>query len=638
MVAMRVGIAALVAAFVWATSAFAAPPPLEAYARKPALTSLTISPDGRHVAFGAVHGDDQLVRVRPTVGGLKPRSLNLGDGRLYSITWAGPDHVLVMTRRHYAGSGSLNLPAQDLVQGRSFDVRTGEAVLLLRDTKGAAAVLAGYPMIGRHEGAPAIYTGSFNPSPFTYTLHRVSPDTGMGVRVDKGTINTLEWLVDAEGRLVARTEREDDGRWLLKARAGDQWVTRASIDPKGAPAQLIGLGRDGASVLVSRSQTGEPGLYEIALADGRWSAPLIPVGSRRGSLFFDTAAGGRLAAAQVFDPEPRLISFSPDYERAWKALVAAFPNRNIYPAGFDDAKRKAVVYVTGTDEPGANYLVDLESNSTQLLGKDYPDIPADQLAATREVRYPAQDGLEIPARLTLPRGREAKGLPVIVLAGGYSTGFDWQAQALASRGYAVLQPRVRGPWNSSPELERRGDGEFGRKTVSDYGDGVRWLAEQGLVDPARSCFVGPGLAGYAGLASVTVQEGPYRCVAATNALADPRRYFRRQRELTGSASDANEAALLKLFGVKSLNNPALETLSPVEHAARGKAPVLLVYNEQATGIRPDQSLAMAAALKKAGRRHEVVALPGPAGFDRNETRIAWLQAVVRFLEAENPPA
>jgi hypothetical protein len=33
----------------------------------------------------------------------------------------------------------------------------------------------------------------------------------------------------------------------------------------------------------------------------------------------------------------------------------------------------------------------------------------------------------------------------------------------------------------------------------------------------------------------------------------------------------------------------------------------------------------------------VVALPGPTVFDRDETRIAWLQALVRFLEAENPP-
>jgi dienelactone hydrolase len=637
MVAMRVGIAALAAALVWAAGASAAPPPLEAYARQPALTLLRISPDGRHVAFGIRQGDDQLVRIRPMAGGEASRSLNLGAARLVNVTWAGPNHVIVMTRRHYAGSGSLGLPAQEIVQGRSFDIRTGQAVLLLRDTKGAAAVLNGFPMIGRHEGAPAIYVSSFNPSPMGYSLHRVSPETGLGVRVDKGSLKSLQWLVNPEGQLVAKTEREDDGRWSLKVPAGDQWVTRASIETKGSPPLLAGLGRDATSVLVNRSPTGEEGLYEISLVDGRWSPSLIPAGSLLENLLFDNRAGGRLAAAQFSEPPARLIAFSPEYEQVWNRLVAAFPNRSIFPTGLDDAKQTAIVYASSAYEPGARYMFDLKSNTSRLIAKDY-DIPADQVAVVREIRYPAEDGLEIPARLTLPPGREARALPLIVLSSGSFYGFDWRAQALASRGYAVLQPWVRGVSGVSPEHDRRGEGELGGKGISDYRDGVRWLAQQGLVDPGRACFVGWDIGGYYALAGVTVQEGPYRCAAATNALTDPRRHLRRERELTGPGADAAEAELLKAFGVKTLNHPKLESLSAVEHAARGKASVLLLYSEQATHFRPDQSLAMAAALKKAGRRHEVVALPGSAVFDRNEARLAWLQAVVRFLEAENPPA
>src|SRR4029453_6469019 len=71
------------------------------------------------------------------------------------------------------------------------------------------------------------------------------------------------------------------------------------------------------------------------------------------------------------------------------------------------------------------------------------------LASVKAISYPAADGTRVPAYLTLPPGKEAKGLPAVVLPhGGPSArdewGFDWLAQFLAARGYAVIQPNYRG--------------------------------------------------------------------------------------------------------------------------------------------------------------------------------------------------
>ena len=61
----------------------------------------------------------------------------------------------------------------------------------------------------------------------------------------------------------------------------------------------------------------------------------------------------------------------------------------------------------------------------------------------------ARTGRQIPAYLTLPPGAAGKNLPAVVLPhGGPSArdewGFDWLAQFLAARGYAVIQPNYRG--------------------------------------------------------------------------------------------------------------------------------------------------------------------------------------------------
>ena len=72
-----------------------------------------------------------------------------------------------------------------------------------------------------------------------------------------------------------------------------------------------------------------------------------------------------------------------------------------------------------------------------------------KLGAVRDFNYEARDKYALTAYLTLPPGAEEKNLPVVVMPHGGpeardEPGFDWLAQFLASRGYAVLQPQFRG--------------------------------------------------------------------------------------------------------------------------------------------------------------------------------------------------
>src|SRR5258706_15002566 len=79
-------------------------------------------------------------------------------------------------------------------------------------------------------------------------------------------------------------------------------------------------------------------------------------------------------------------------------------------------------------------------------------------------------------------------------------GLGWWAQAMASRGYAVLQVNFRGSDGFGVKHLEAGYGQWGKKMQTDLSDGVRYLAAQGVIDPKRVCIVGASYGGYAALA------------------------------------------------------------------------------------------------------------------------------------------
>jgi dipeptidyl aminopeptidase/acylaminoacyl peptidase len=240
----------------------------------------------------------------------------------------------------------------------------------------------------------------------------------------------------------------------------------------------------------------------------------------------------------------------------------------------------------------------------------------------------------------LPPGRDPKGLPLVVLPHGGpasrdTPGFDWWAQALASRGYAVLQPNFRGSDGFGRGFREAGYGQWGRKMQTDLSDGVRYLAGQGTIDPARVCIVGASYGGYAALAGATLDTGVYRCAAAVAGVSDLKRMLASQPDY-GRTSTTRYWS--RFMGVEGRNDPQLTALSPVAFADRVTIPILLVHGLDDTVVRYEQSEMMAKALRRAGKPVEFITLAGEDHWlSRGATRLQMLEAVAAFLEKHNPP-
>jgi dipeptidyl aminopeptidase/acylaminoacyl peptidase len=255
----------------------------------------------------------------------------------------------------------------------------------------------------------------------------------------------------------------------------------------------------------------------------------------------------------------------------------------------------------------------------------------------RMIHYQAGDGLDIAAVLTLPPDIPAKNLPIVVLPHGGPgardyPGFDWWAQAFASRGYAVLQPNFRGSTGYGETFRRAGFGEWGRKMQSDMSDGLQYLVSEGVVDPKRACIMGASYGGYAALAGVTLQKGVYRCAVSVAGVSDLG-----ERAYTLLQERGSDSTLRRVLKQEIGSGKDLTAVSPIYFAKSADAPILLIHGKDDIVVHYDQSADMAKALRKAGRPFEFVTLAGEDHWlSKSATRLAMLEAALAFVEKHNP--
>ena len=623
--------------------------PLEAYGRLPAMDQVAISPDGSKIAFAqSINGKTAVV-----VDQLSPASvvLNLppSDLPVRALIWADATHLLVV--KPPAAGGAITFGETYVVQSVDIEKRKVTPLLNFTDTlvrtegPGLANTASEMPQVSTVKGHTTVFLrgatvdGAVNAPALMSSDLAAAKDQVVerGISSDPGR----RWIVDDQGNQIAQTKYEDFAKtWSLRIKQGGNWVEVYAAKAPALPPQVLGLNGDGTLLLLQMVKDGGGAEYRsVSLADGKVSGPLADY-EGYATLIRDPMTQ-RVIGGVKMGMEPSYVFFDAKDQAGWNAVLASFPNEQVDPVSWSRDRSRAIVRLTGVKHGIAYAFVDLGSHKAAMIGQAYQGVTADDLADVNIVKYPAQDGQMIQAFLTVPIGREFKNLPLIVLAhdgpaGRDQAGFDWQAQALASRGYAVLQPQFRGSTGFDPKLEAAGAGEFGRKMQSDLSDGVRALASKGYIDPKRVCIVGVGYGGYAALAGVTLEQGVYRCAVAVAGASDLRKLM--VNRPAGPFGPPPPSPWERFVGAKGPTDPLYEQISPASHAAQAAGPVLLIHAQNDAVAPIQQSWDMEAALKKANKPVELVTLTGDDhGLAREATRLQTLQATVAFLEKNNPP-
>ncbi len=635
----RAGAVALAISMAAGVATAQAPPPtpapLEVYGGMPAYDLVEVSPSGDRLAYIAVVGEDRNLIINDLsdmslIGGVRA-----GDVKVRGLDWIGEDHVVISTSATQS-SAAMGLSRSELWEGQIYSVPSRQVAKVLARTPDVFPRLAGALQV--RDGV--LYSpGSSRKG---IGLYRIDLATGRG-QVIEDPAGAGGYLINGAGQPIARTAWDGrTGEYELQAKRGGFWRTVWRMTALIDPPSLLSLGPNDRTVIIDGTPNDRPdGLHLFDLDSGAWSD--LPFEGRPTSVVTHPSTRLLVGARTETETGTEFQFLDPVADRSWRAVKAAFSGKQSQLVSWSTDLRQIVVFTQGSGDAGPYQLVDLDRRSAEIVGEAYPGLTGAQVGEVRPIAYTAADGLRIPGYLTLPPGvTEPKGLPLVVLAHGGPASrdvlqFDWWAQAIASRGYAVLQPNFRGSDGLGKAHLEAGYGEWGRKMQTDLSDGVRWLAAEGIIDPARVCIVGASYGGYAAMAGPTLDAGVYRCAVSVAGVSDLRRMVQWTAEEANSRNNPTVRYWNRFMGAERLGDRALDDISPARQAARADAPILLLHGADDTVVPFEQSRLMAEALERVGKPHELVRLGGEDHWlSRADTRRRMLVETVRFLESNNP--
>lgn len=326
--------------------------------------------------------------------------------------------------------------------------------------------------------------------------------------------------------------------------------------------------------------------------------------------------------------------FDKEWEEVNNILKSTFSGYESGITSYDDNRTKAIVW-TGNDRlPGKYFLYDFATKETQEIANAYPWLNENDLANMKPISYKSRDGLTIHGYLTLPKGVEAKNLPVVVNPHGGpwardGWGFNPEVQFLANRGYAVLQMNFRGSTGYGKSFWMASFKEWGKKMQDDVTDGVEYLKKEGIADGKHVAIYGGSYGGYTTLAGVAFTPDLYACavdyVGVSNLFTfmntiPPywKPYLDQFHEMVG---DPNKDSLL------------LASASPALHADQIKAPLFIAQGANDPRVNKNESDQMVEALKKRGVEVEYMVKNNEGhGFHNEDNRFDFYGAMEKFFE------
>lgn len=615
--------------------------PRESFAAIPAIDRPELSPDGGTLAMGARRAGKNYLYLHDVLAepstAFKPRLLPLNDATVNWIKWLNDRYMVVSVRSLEFAFGA--------------EVPFDRLFLVSRDASTVARV---GPQIAGISGDDVIYWASdgsyvllnISPSVFSWPdVLKVELPSNKMRKVATGRAGIWRWFANSRGVVVAGVGARPSGyvRVVYRESVSEpfQTILRRQPDTQDDDADPIYFAHiDGdtqKAYTISRRGGDRWGVHEYDLRSKAFGAAIFAHDK------FDVSdleidREGRLRWIGYFDYRYRRKYYGDEDRGFVEDLERAVPGKVAEIVSESRDHKIRIVKTSSPTDPGTYYLYRDATGTMQGLASVNEALAAEVLAPTEYVAYPARDGLQIPAYLTMPVGRKPANLPLIMLPHGGpfvrdTWGYEFLVQFLASRGYVVLQPNYRGSTGYGKAFEEAGYRQFGKAMQDDLDDGVRWLIDSGMVDAQRVCMIGWSYGGYAAQVASYRNPGIYRCAISIAGVSDLLAQVRfDSRFMSDSRFLKHRARIRGNDSSRTLND-----VSPLRQVNTVAVPLLLIHGTDDNNVPVKQSDSMASALKKAGKPFEYVRIKdGDHSLWDPGQRENLLAAVERHLATYNP--
>lgn len=460
----------------------------------------------------------------------------------------------------------------------------------------------------------------------------------------------VDWAFDKHGQLRALTLHKIDKKkettevtqwyrensstpWVMLEKKG---ITENNWEPVYVPEKensiviISNQGRDTKAVFLYDTNKREI----VEMMAGHPTQDIIGIRGFSDSTFSKVTTSG-LTVEQVW--------FDPKWASLQTAVDEVFPNKVNLLSG--DPAKFVLIHSSSDLDAGTWILLDVEKSKLTSIGPSRFALTNVQGQKKYTFTYPSKDGLNIPAYLTLPEGKkwspsEAKNsvtspspLVVYIHGGPISRNYwkwDDAVQILAKEGYAVFQPQFRGSHGFGKRFEVAGYRQWGLAMQDDITEGVEYLIAQGIADPKKICIYGASYGGYSAMWGLIKTPNLYQCGVSFAGVVDIEYMFK-----DSSDSNSNQTAVEQMrYTVGDINSDRaiFDSVSPLKHAEKILAPILLMHGGEDLRVPIEHSKKMMRAMDKYKIPYEWLLLENEGhGIYEAENQKKYYTKLIEFL-------
>ncbi|MBJ2137437.1 S9 family peptidase [Paraglaciecola chathamensis] len=632
--------------------------PLEYFIKHGDYLDLQLSPDGKYLAARIRIDNKVILGILSTndmkiVGGVRPQNNDI----IHTVTWANNERLVfeyaekqssldrpVPTGELYAINydGSKNTMlygyrANDAKTGSRLsnkdDVLASQEVISLLENDDRHILISEYPW---DKDGSRYYDNRVRPA----QISKLNILSGKKRKVDVLPHRSSSALATKNGQVVFMKWQDEEGKYHAAYRDDNESEWKNLEDVFNVEQNFIprGLSEDEKFVYMS-GFTGKEGIFtyfKLDLATGQYVEIFEPHDTDIEQVVYDKNG---LPAVGITYPGKAQYVYAKDgspTSKLHKSLAGAFKGQTVSIASHTRDWKTLLVHVRSDVNPGEYYLFDRETLAARFIWANSSWIDPRLLAAMKPIQVKASDGETINGYLTLPKQKSDEHKPplVVMIHGGpHQTGtrdfwdYNSETQLLASRGYAVMQMNFRGSDGYGERYKTLGYRQWGGKMIDDINDSVKWAIEQQYVDGGNICAYGASYGGYAALMTAVKEPDLYNCTIGYVGIYDLQYMF------TESDIPNNWGGKAYLQRVLGNDKAQLKAYSPLYHADKIKAKVMLIHGSEDRRVPEINSEALSEALTKVGNppKYLKYSQAGHGVFDEEDRRELY-QGLLDFLD------
>jgi dipeptidyl aminopeptidase/acylaminoacyl peptidase len=405
----------------------------------------------------------------------------------------------------------------------------------------------------------------------------------------------------------------------LLQHAGKQRVEIADVSPDGGTL-LITSDAKGGFENVAVLKVGTKELHW--LTDTQWSADGMAFTPDGGSAVYLLNADGRVSMrfVNLKTMAETERGVPPGVNRPVAEPKPFLPDGSLVLL-HEDSSHPPELYRLAND----NALTQITHNANETLQQAV--LPKSQL-----VTYKSFDGRMISAFVWIPFNLKRDGTAAaVVMPHGGPTGqttdaFNGRAELLASRGFVVIAPNVRGSTGYGMEFQNANIKDLGGADLKDELAGVEFLKATGFIDPKKVGIWGGSYGGYMTL--MAIGKTPEVWAAAVDEYGI----------LNWLSMLEHEDPRLQEYEKSLLGDPVkdkavYEASSPLKYIRNEKAPLLVLQGDNDIRVPKEEAQQVVSILKAEGRIVDAVYYPEEGhGFVKREHQLDELSRSVAWLQ------